>query len=911
MSTRQLEALFQPESIVVVGASEHSNSLGGAVLRNLLEGGFRGELAVLNLSGYDAVHGVPCYARARQLPQRFDLAVLCTPAETIPRLVRSLGKQGVRAALIVMGGLGTLQSRSGRSLTESTLAAARSSGIRVLGPNSLGCIVPRLKLNASYSHLMPGDGEVAYVGESAMLGSAMLDWSADRDIGFSHFVTLGDSADVDIDDVVDYLASDWRTRAILLHVEKVKNARAFVSSISAAARGKLVLVLKTSQVLPNELYVHPAPPGLHSGDAVYDAVLHRVGALRVHASNELFDALRTLTLQRQTRGPALAVVSNGGGPAALAVDALRRTGGQLAEFAEETVNDLKTVIPAWGRAQNPVDLSVIASAEDYTRAIQILNRDPAVHGLLLLHVPTRRNDPAEIADAVIAASSKLDCSIMTSWIGGRAVAESRQRFDEADLPTYPTPDRAVTALMQLLRWQRNQTYLRETPGAAPQVDAEHRDTADQIIRKALRDKRDHLNTEEAFRLIAAYGTPIAEFRIVQDADEAIAWQATHGGAVALKLRHPDLDRPFRPLHGPASRWRAVVPDLTSEHGMRQAVEALAAWAERYYPDTPASGYMVQEMRRGLNSLQLTVGITRDQTFGPMIVVGGGGAKTHSQAWRRTGLPPLNMALARDLLRDSEIDTKLAESSSHPGTRLDALAGLLVRLSQLAIDQPNIVALEINPLLLNSAGLRALEVTVQLGEASQPAICPYPHHLVTTLVLKSGKTVTVRPIRAEDEPAHQQFHDELSAEALRFRYFHSRKRFTHRELAQMTQIDYDREMVFIASEELEGGSRTLGEMRAWIDPDNLRAEFSIVVRDEMRGEGLGRQLMQRMLEYCRERQTLEVVGTVLPENAPMLRLAEKLGFEQLMNAEQGVVEIRLQINSPKHEWQRQRLQKPVA
>jgi acetyltransferase len=916
MSTRHLEAFFKPRSITVVGASEQPK-LGGVVLRNLLECGFEGHLTAINRKGYDTVYGAPCHAEVSRLATAPDLAILCTPPVTIPRLVRELGRRGVPAALILMGGLATTLSRSQRPLTESVRAAARPSGIRLLGPNSLGILSPRHKLFASYAHLNVLPGEVAYVGESAVLGSALIDWARGRGIGFSHFLTLGDVVDVDMADVIDYLASDPDTRAILLHIERVRNARRFISSVRAASRGKLVLAIKSGHVPASQRPEEPVAPGVPHGDAVYDAVLRRAGVLRVHSTDELFDALETLTRMRPLRGERLAIFSNGFGPGAVATDALVRNGGQLAMLTEATREALKAEMPSFSRAGNPADLGVLAAPGHYQRALQLLSKDPGVDAVLVVHAPSRQADGETFARAVVETVSGTQLNVLTSWMGQASVAAARQTLDAAGIPTYETPDQAVQAFMHMVRHRRNQMHLRETPAEATLAHPDDRKEARRMVTQVWRSGRDYLLPAELRQLLSAYGIPAARATDVKRITGLAGAVAKAGGPIALRIVHEAHCRPFVYGERLQNRWRGVRFDIASEEELQLAIGQLREWVAQQFPDSRVLGYTTQPMRRGRGSVQISAGFTRDAVFGPLLLFGAGGRSVTTLEDRRIGLPPVNLALARDLVRGSRIERIVLEGSPQADADLQLLCGALVALSQMIIEIPELSGLEINPLTLSRDGLLALDMAASLGEPRQApplAIPPYPQQLSEWVVLpRSGRHVELRPIRGEDEPAHLEFHKRLSPRSIRFRYFYNRKNFSHAELAQMTQIDYEREMVFIASavNPVDGGQETLGEVRAWRDPDNIRAEFSVVVRDDLRGEGLGRTLLRKMIRYCRERGTLEIVGSVLPDNKPMLQLAQKLGFKCHLDEANDVMTLRLRLRKPRHEWQRERLQLPVT
>jgi len=907
MSTRHLEAFFQPRSIVVAGASENPHNLGGDVLRNILAGGFAGALTVLNRKDYAQVLGVACYQTVAELPQSPELAVICTPPETVPGLVRQFGQIGVKAALVLMGGLSRLQSRSGRPLKESALDAAKFYGVRLLGPNSLGVLVPGQRLNASAAHLDITSGKVAFVGESGILGAAMIDWAQGRGIGFSHFLTLGDSVDVDFADVIDYLASDPYTTAILLHIERIRTARRFISAVRAASRGKLVLAIKSARVLAAQDPPEIVAPGLRDNDAVYDAVLRRAGALRVDSSDELFAALETLSRARPLHGERLAIMANGVGPGVLATDALVRGGGTLAELNNTTVERLTPLLPPFCPARNPLDLDADATPERYLEVFKLLTADRGVDAVLLMHVPTRHCASLDVAQAILPHAKRTSLNVLTSWIGQHSVESARRACAEVGVPTYETPEEAVRAFMHMVNHRRNHDILLQTPPPLPDTALDRRQV-EKMLATAQAEQRAYLTTGEARAVVAAYGVPVVATRqCPPHLDAAAALFEQFVPPVALKIVHEAHCRPYAATDPGQDRWRSVTLNLTTARQVRDAAARMRDWVEHQFPGSRVLGYVMQPMQAGLRAVQTHIGITRDPTFGPLVLFGMGGPRTSPDGRRRLGLPPLNLALARDMLRESFVFEALRAQNHDPEFYAERLGQLLVRLSQLVIDFPKIQNVEINPLLLDQAGLHALDATVDLGPPAALIVSPYPEHLRQWITLKNDQRVELRPIRGEDEPAHLALHERLTPQAIRYRFFLPRKQFSHKELAQMTQIDYDREMVFIAEAASAGGAlETLGEVRVWIDADNLQADYAITVRDDLQGTGLGKALMRKIIDYCRARGTLEIIGTVLPDNEPMLGLLKRLGFDTFYDPMEETVEVKLPLHAPTEQWQRQRL-----
>ncbi len=844
-----MQRFFEPQSIAVIGASERQHSLGGVVLENLLAGEFEGQLFAVNPKGGTTVFGTPCFPDVDSLDKTPDLAIVCTSARRIPAIIGELGRKGVRAVMIVMGGLSTpapigsgligqalewshdllgLALDSGKTLKEATWEAAQPFDMRIMGPNCIGTIVPRHRLNASYAHTMVPDGNVAYVGQSGVLSLGIMDWALGRGLGFSHLTSVGDSLDVDIADVLEYLADDARTRAILLHVEEIQSGRRFVSALRAAARSKVIVVMKSRRV--TESGTQPGP-GLLDSDLVYDAVFQRAGVLRVHRSDELFNALETLTRMRRLFGDRLAVVCNGIGPAALAVDRLVLSGGHLARFSAETLEALAERLPAPASVTNPVDISAVATPEHFSAAIEILRADPGTDAILVLHVPTRIAPPEETAAALAPLIRDMVKPVLTCWIGLGTAHAARVACDEADVSTFDSAEQAVDAFMHMAEYRRNQDLLDQDARSPDGLEIGEADKRRiwALIGQAKSEQRTRLTPSESLEVIAAAGI-VVERGSRSDADLAV------------------------------------------------------------------------------QSLRTVIGVTRSPVFGPLLYLGTGEDPGSTFSERRVGLPPLNLNLAHILVGSTAIGSEIDDFSTDPTAIRESLAEILVRLGQLIIEVPAIADVAIIPLIADRAAAAVAGVTIGLGSRRETAITPYPDELEEAIRLpRSGRDVVLRPIRGEDAPAHAAFALRLSPDSIRYRFFGPRSGFTQHELAQFTQIDYAREMAFIAtSENADGESETLGVVRTWTDPDNISAEFAVIVDDSMRGEGLGDALVRKIIDYTRQRGTLEIRGTVLSDNAPMRNLAKKLGFRSHYSPGEQARVISLLLNEPADDWQRERL-----
>ncbi len=911
MSTRYLESLFNPASVVVIGASERSNSLGGMVLRNLMGGGYPGKLLVVNQNDYDNVHGVPCVKKVAKMDFSPELAIICTPPDTVAKTIKRLGEAGVRTAIVMTGGMSRTHSKTGQPLMYSVREAARETGIRVLGPNTIGLMVPARSLNATYAHMGAIPGKVAFVGQSGTIASSVIDWAFARGVGFSYFLTLGDGMDIDHDDLIDYLAQDTQTRAILLHIENIPNPRRFMSAVRVASRTKPVIAVKSGRVPESEWFAHQLPAGLHRSDPIYDAMLQRAGVLRVDGLGQMFDALETLTRMRPLRRETLAIMANGVGPGVLAVDRLADLGGELAQLSDQSIDALAEMLPPYWTRRNPVDLNYDASPELYAKAIKVLAKDPEVANVLVMYAPSLTEDSLQIADAVVQAAKGTRLNVFTCWLGQSTVMDARDEFYQAGVPSFFSPEKAVMAFMQHVRHQRVQRLLTETPESFTDHYADRGHTR-RVVLKALRAGRNHLSNQEARELTADYGINTIDTIYCDDIEEVLEAFAVDRRPVDITIIHEQACQPFVKLSPSQRRYKGTMQKLNGEPAIIDACRYLMEEYRLHFPDSGFLGFAVQYSYQHVGGVEFSVGITRDSLFGPLVVCGASGAEINVTTDRQIALPPLNMVLARELLRRTYMYKLLKENSLQPEEDVRAVSETLVTLSQIVIDIPEIQGLEISPLLFNEQGAVAVNIAISVcDEASQPIIQAYPRELEEWIVLpKSGRRVIIRPVLAQDEPAHRAFHELQSPESIRYRFFQYRKHFSREDVAQMVQIDYDREMVFIANAPREDaeGEETLGTVRTWTDADNLQCEFAVMVHDKMKGEGLGVALMQKMIDYCRARGTVEMVGNVLPDNRPMLQLAEHLGFEVKYNLEEEVMDLRLVLNEPEKDWQRERLGK---
>lgn len=712
MSTRNLQHFIAPRSVALIGASDRPASVGATVLANLIEAAFQGPIWPVN-PGHVELAGRQCYPDVESLPEAPDLAVIVTPAATVPELIDRLGRRGTRAAVVISAGFAESGTTAGRALHQAMLDAARPYLLRIIGPNTLGLLVPTAGLNASFAPFCPEPGNIAFLSQSGALLTSMMDWAHAKGVGFSRLVALGSMSDVDFGDLLGELAEDPSTDAILLYVEAVTQPRKFLAAAQAAARNKPVIVCKAGRHPAGVRAVASHTGAMAGTDAVYDCAFRRAGMVRVQTLAELFDAAAILALVTAPAGDRLAIVTNGGGVGILATDELMDAGGSLAELSPATLGALDAVLPTmWSRA-NPVDLVGDASPARYADALGHVLEAPEVDAVLVLHVPVSVAEPDEVAAAVIAVRDQHpDKPLLTSWIGGDGVSAGRQRLAAARLPTFATPEAAVRALAHLLRSSMLRLGLRDMPPAPLQSGSADHEAAGQVIAKALSAAAGWLDSDASRALLRAYGVPVLSGCDCDSPAAAGRAAAELGGAVALKVRSPDL--PHKTEVG------GVVLDLVGETAVREAAVAMLARIRQQQPHARLQGFLVEPLYRRLDSFELIVGAAVDVQFGPVILFGQGGTATELLNDRALALPPLNRALARDLVERTRVSRLLAGFRGQPGVDLDKVADVLVQVAQLMVDQPAVQELDINPLVADPDGVLALDVRVRVAPSDQPA-----------------------------------------------------------------------------------------------------------------------------------------------------------------------------------------------
>ena len=888
MSIRHLDRLLLPRSVAVLGASHRPGAIGTRVWQHLRAGGFAGPVYPVNLK-HARLDGLPVFARVADLPAAPDLALICTPARTVARLVAELGAAGCRAAVIVGTGLSAAEQ-------QAALDAARPHLLRLLGPDSLGVLSPHIGLRAGLAHVAARPGELAFISQSGAVASAMLDWAASRGIGLSHLVALGEHCDVDAGDLLDRFASDGRTRAILLYVESIASPRKFMSAARAAARNKPVIVVKAGRAGQGLRAAASHSGALAGSDIVHDAAIRRAGMLRVDTLQELFMAAATLARFRLNRSEALTILGNGGGAGVMAADAAARAGIRLAEPGAALLEQLGRALPPEASCANPIDILGDAPAARYAAALSALLADPASGAVLFIHAPTVAERSDEIARACAPLVRANDPRVMGCWLGDADMAPARQLFEAAGIPDYPTPEDAVRAFGMLQTYRSNQALLMEAPSAsenpAPDVPA-----AQRLLEAAAADGREWLAEHEAKAVLQAYGVPVVRTRMVPASAAGLLDAARElGYPVVLKIVSRDVAH--------KTDVGGVRLDLRDPAALEQAVGEMRQALATLQPGARIDGFTVQPMAHRPHAQEVIVGASIDAVFGPVILCGGGGIAVEVTADVAVALPPLNRSLARELVSRTRVSRLLAGYRDHPPADLDALHDVLIAVSQMLADLPQLAELDINPLWVDEHGALALDARLRVAAgrvagAANFAIRPYPTQWVRQAEW-NGRPITIRPIRPEDEGQHRRFLRRLTPEDVRMRLFQARSELPRSELARLAQIDYDREMAFIAeATAADGQPETLGVARTVCDPDNVEAEFALLVRSDLKGGGLGRMLFEQLIAHARSRGTRRLVGMILRENTRMLKLSRALGFERVPSLEDSadVLHVALNLEPP--------------
>jgi acetyltransferase len=876
-----LDVFFSPRTVAVIGATENPGTVGRTLLWNLVTSPFGGTVYPVNPKR-SSVLGVKAYRSVSDIPEQVDLAVVVTPPASIPGIVRECGENGVQGAIVISAGFKEI-GPEGAALEQQLLVEAQAAGIRVIGPNCLGVMAPLTGMNATFATNVARPGSVGFISQSGALCTAVLDWSLKEMVGFSAFVSVGSMVDVGWGDLIFHLGNDPRTKSIVIYMESIGNARSFLSAAREVALNKPIIVIKPGRSAAAAKAAASHTGALTGSDEVLDAAFRRSGVLRVNNIADLFYMAEVLSKQPSPRGPRLTIVTNAGGPGVLATDALIMGGGELAELTPETMEAYNAVLPSTWSHNNPVDIIGDASPERYAKALEIAAKDPNSDGMLVILTPQAMTDPTLIAEQLKPLGMQAGKPVLASWMGGVNVAAGEAILNQANIPTFPYPDTAARAFNYMWQYSYNLKGLYETPAMPEDSDtwAPDRKLVEAIIQKSRGEGRTILTEFESKQVLSAYGIPTAQTIIAPDAAAAVNAAGQIGYPVVLKLYSETITH--------KTDVGGVQLNLATAEAVDWAFRTIQASVSERVGAQHFQGVTVQPMIKLTDAYELIVGSSLDSQFGPVLLFGTGGQLVEVFKDRALALPPLNSTLARRMMEQTKIYQALRGVRGRRPVDLEALQVLLVRFSALVAEQRWIKEIDINPLLASPDGLMALDARVVVhGPDVKPedipksAVRAYPNRYVAPWTMKNGNTVMVRPIRPEDEPALVRFHETLSERSVYLRYFHLmnlEQRTSHERLTRICFIDYDREMALVAERRnpATGELEILGVGRMMRTHGTTEAEVAVLISDQWQNQGLGRELLGRLIMVGRDERLTRLTADILPDNRGVMRICEKLGF----------------------------------
>ena len=870
---RKLDKIFNPKTIAVIGASNTPKTVGFALIRNMIGKGYLGTVYPVNLNEH-SVQGVQCYSSVAEINDSIDLAIIVTPAPTVADLVQECGEAGVGGVVIISSGF-TKAEEEGKAMSERILETANKYGMRIIGPNCLGFINPDIQLNASFADTTALPGKIAFISQSGALCTAILQWAKEQNVGFSHFVSIGDMIDLGFHDLIDYFGSDPHTSSILIYMESLKDARRFMSAARAFARNKPILVLKAGKSKEGARATFSHTGSLAGNDAVFEAALKRAGVIRVETISQLFNCAQALAMQKRPKGNRLAIITNAGGPGVLATDHLIQHGGELASFSEETIERLNKALPPNWSQGNPVDMLGDATPERYREAIQVCIEDKNTDGILVIMTHQAVTSSLEVEKELEALANKTHKTILASWMGEEAGFPFAQDTKKK-VPIYHFPESAVDVFLKMYNYSENIALLHETPSTIPEEFSPDIEGAREMLDQAIAAGRDQLTEIEAKKLLSLYGIPATKSQLANCEEEAMRLAQTIGYPVVMKVVSPDI--------GLKTDLGGVVLNINSDKDVSDAYQAIMKRVTQYRPDARIFGISVEKMIA--KRYELFIGANKDPIFGPVIVFGMGGVAVEVFQDSRIGLPPLNMVLSKRIIEKTKVYKLLEGFRGMPKMDIRAIQFMLYKFAYLVMDCPQIKEIDINPFVVDEDGGIVLDAYVILDKGfrlnperpyAHLVISPYPRQYEQLFKLQSGKEVLLRPIRPDDEPMEEEMIASFSRQTQYFRFFGFLGNISKELLIRSTQIDYDREIAIIAEVQEEGKKMMAAEVRLLADADNERAEFAIVVADAWQGLGLGRKMMDYIMEIAVKRGIRMIHATVLRENNRMVQMFRQRGF----------------------------------
>ena len=879
MVTLNLDKIFNPKNVAIVGASDVEGSVGYAIVKNFNQFGFAGKVFLVN-NRKPEILGVKTFKSVLEIPDQVDLAIIATPAKTVPDVIEQCGKVKIKGVIIISAGFKEI-GPPGKALEDTIIETSKKYGIRVIGPNCIGIIKPKTKLNATFLDKMPKAGNIAFLSQSGALGSAILDWAIHENIGFSNFVSVGSMIDVDFGDLIDYFGSDPKTKSILMYVEGVTNARKFMSAARHFARTKPIIVVKSGKFAESTKAAASHTGSLSGEDDIYEAAFKRAGIVRVQEIADLFNAAEVLGTQPLPNGPKLAVITNAGGPGVMATDALIAKGGKLAKLSQKTVADLNNVLPPFWSKGNPIDVLGDAGVDRYCVAVEACLNDDTIDGILIVFTQQGGSDPAEIAKGLaelVRSKTYQNKTILTSFMGFDAVQEANDIFNANNIPTHSTPEQAINTYMYMYNYQRNLQLLYETPEELPLDESPPKRPIMAMLRNAVMENRELLTEDEAKKILKYYNFPIVKTSVARSPEEAAKVASEIGFPVVLKILSPQI------IH--KSDAGGVILNLNSPTEVREAFKIVTEKTKAYYPTAQIVGVTVQPMIEEKQGYEIIIGGKTDPVFGPVILFGMGGVGVELFKDYSIGLPPLNTTLIRRMMEETKVYQLLKGYRNTPPVDLKRLDEVMLLFSQFLIDYPQIKEIDINPLLINDKEACILDARIVIDKEKvcrkfEPhehmVISPYPKKYEMLWALKNGQKVLLRPIKPEDEPMWLEMFQTFSEESIRYRFFQILKDTPHEVRVRYCNIDYDREIAIVPELEENGQRKILGVTRLSIEPDGKSGEMAFIVTDYWQGLGLGTKMVDYVLDIAKEKGIETVYAIMLQDNYRALALTKKMGF----------------------------------
>ena len=869
-----IQVMFDPKTIALIGATQKDGAIGRTILSNLLGSKERKIFPVTPHAG--KVLGVESYPSVFDIPDHVELAVVATPARSVPGVLEECGKAGVAGAVIISAGFKEI-GEEGVQLENEIDGIRKKYGMRIMGPNCIGFVRPGLGLNATFLRGNPPAGDIAFISQSGALGSAILDWAISAEIGFSLFASLGSMIDIDFGDMIDFLGDDPATKSILIYMESVGNARKFMSAARAFARRKPIIIVKPGRFAESARAAHSHTGAMAGDDAVYEGAFRRAGVVRVGEIEELFNAAKVLDSKKLPAGPRLAIITSAGGPGVMATDALISLGGELAGISDDSMKQLNAFLPPYWSKANPVDLLGDATVERFTKALTICLADPMVDGVLVIYVPLDSAPSTKLAQAVADIAKSALKPVITAWMGSKNVDEGRLVFVKNSIPIYNTPEEAVRTYMNMCRYKRHLDQLYQTPDELPPQKAPLKTHLKELIRMALKEGRTLLNEEESKDFLATYRIPVIMVQVAGDVEAAVSLAEKAGYPVVIKVVSPDISH--------KSDVGGVIMGIDSSAAMKNAYDSLMQSVKQHAPDAVITGVAVEKMFTDVD-YELILGARKDRDFGTVILFGMGGTTAEFIKDFSIGLPPLNLSLAKMLMQDTRVYKMLQGFRGRPAADFEALEEVLVNFSNLIVDFPEIAEIDINPLAISNGKASALDARIIIdrnyadtSRSTYPhlIIAPYPTRYITPWQLSDGTKILLRPIRPEDEPAEHEMLSSLSERTLRTRFFSIFKNISHEWLILFCNIDYDRHMAIVAEMEEKGKKSMVGVARLIMNQDLTSGELAVLVQDRFQGKRLGSKLVEILIGIARERGLEDIRADVLTENVSMLNVFTRLGF----------------------------------